>query len=178
MLTMNFDRCTECEKDFKCREAAQTHYFHKHPNEMQICPECDMLITNSRSIMYHWKTKHVNSAIPLHIRSASGHGYSKALYKYFKQNQCKMCQQTFENSIESRNHYIEDHKIEFELCSICFKGFRNENLVKDHWWQKHYDMPFVKYGIAATKDVTVEKVSWKIIFGIRLIHMLNILTLN
>lgn len=155
MLTLNFEQCTECDHKFDNRNSAQMHYHLTHPNEMQLCPECDMLIINSRSMLYHWKIKHAFLSKPLYLGQTSSIGLSKQLFTNFKQKTCGVCDKVFSTAVESRKHFIDEHEIAFEICSLCLKGFHNERLLLSHWRKRHYDMPFKRYANDKRKNCKV-----------------------
>lgn len=69
-FTLDFEYCSVCNKKFLTQEAAMLHYSNKHPDEMQMCSECGMLVTSSRQMPYHFKTKHPFTAIPLYLKSS------------------------------------------------------------------------------------------------------------
>lgn len=121
------------------------HYNQTHSDEMQICSECDMLITNARQMPYHFKTKHPMVTLPLFLKSPRSFGYSIELFDLFNKKKCKICKQKFRSIIESQRHFIDEHDMKFELCSVCITGFRTESQLHAHWRQKHDDLKFIEF---------------------------------
>lgn len=144
-FTLNLEKCAPCKKSFNSRNAATMHYNNKHPNEMQICPECDMLIASSRNMAYHWKTKHETMEIPIHLRSVRSHGFMSDLIRSFRLKTCEICILSFSSLIECRRHFIDDHEITFELCSVCHKGFTSDQNLRFHWNKCHSELTFEKF---------------------------------
>lgn len=144
-FTLNFEKCMPCAKSFSTRNAATMHYNQKHPNEMQVCTECDMLIANSRSMPYHWKTKHAQMEFPIHLKSTRSSGFMNELMRSFRIKFCEICVKTFESTVECRKHFIDDHDILFELCSVCLKGFSSTQNLRFHWDKVHGELPFEKF---------------------------------
>lgn len=154
-LTLDFEHCSMCDKNFTSREAAMMHYNHKHPDEMQICPECDMLIAKASSMAYHFKTKHPMVAIPLFLRTTRSIGYKLEMFALFNKKECDICKQKFKSIAESQRHFNKEHEIIFELCSICMKGFRTESRLVTHWAEKHEDQKFVAFEAPASMEEVI-----------------------
>lgn len=152
-FTLNFEHCSVCNKKFFTREAAMMHYSNKHPDELQICSECEMLITNSRKMVYHFKTKHPTCVIPLYLKSTRSIGFTKELYDQFNVNKCTTCQLIFDAKSESQQHFIDAHEIKFELCSICMRSFRSETSLLTHWAHSHADSKFVEFNAQTPMEV-------------------------
>lgn len=121
------------------------HYNNKHSDELQMCSECGMLITNSRKMVYHFKTKHPTCVMPLHMKSTRSIGFTKELYDQFNVKQCTTCQLVFDAKVDSQQHFIDAHDIKFELCSICMRSFRSEATLLTHWAYSHTDSKFVEF---------------------------------
>lgn len=149
-FSLDFDKCSKCKKDFPSHEAAMQHYNHKHPDEMQMCPECNTLLSNSRQISYHFKTKHPTVMVPLYLKSSRALGYAKTMFEQFTANRCTICKLEFKTKAETHSHFKEDHDLEFHSCSACSKSFRFESALLTHWnsthWaQRHTDLEFAEY---------------------------------
>lgn len=144
-FTLDFDRCSVCTKDFTSNEAAMMHHNQKHPEEMQMCPECNMLVLNSRKMFYHFKRNHSTVTFPLFLKSTRAMGYSKELFIQYKSNECTICKLVFETKAEAQAHFKDEHEIKFEICSVCSKGFRNESILLRHWAQVHNGLKFVEF---------------------------------
>lgn len=146
---MNFEHCSVCVKKFLSDESAMMHYNHKHPEEMQMCSECGMLVSNARTMAYHFKTKH-SDELPLHLKSSRSAGFKNEMFNLFNKKQCPICKQTFKSVIESHCHFVEEHDMKFDLCSVCLKGFRTDSALLTHWGQHHEHLKFVEFE-ASTK---------------------------
>lgn len=144
-FTLDFEHCSMCSKNFPTSEAAMMHYNNKHPDELQMCCECGMLVTNSRQIAYHFKTKHTSIVMPLHMKSSRNTGFTKELFDQFNLNKCITCKQNFDSKGDAQKHYIEEHELKFELCSVCTRSFRSEPNLLTHWTQHHAELKFVEF---------------------------------
>lgn len=152
-FTLDFEHCSMCDKNFPNQEAAMMHYNNKHPDELQMCAECGMLITNTRQLHYHFKIKHPFIVMPLFLKSSRAFGFTKELFDQFKLNKCTTCKLTFDSMNASQRHYIEEHEQKFEICSICLQSFRTEALLLTHWVQNHADSNFVEFQAQTTMEV-------------------------
>ncbi|XP_031628314.1 zinc finger protein Xfin-like [Contarinia nasturtii] len=153
-FTLDFDKCSKCIKKFPTREAALMHYNQNHPQEMQICPECDMLVTSTRVMSYHFKSKHPTTVMPLYLKTSRAVGYSKELFDQFNMNMCTICKLEFTKKVDSLNHFNDEHGIKFEICSVCTRGFRTEAMLLSHWARSHEHLKFVEF--KAQKSMQVE----------------------
>lgn len=144
-FTLDFDKCSMCKRDFVTREAAQMHYQQIHPNEMQMCPECEMLLSNARVLPYHYKSKHPNIVLPIYLKSVRAIGYAKELFNQFNMHMCTICKLEFTTKSKSLQHFNDEHAIKFEICSVCQRGFRTEALLLSHWARIHDHLKFIEF---------------------------------
>lgn len=156
-FTLDFEYCSVCSKKFLTQEAAMLHYNNKHPDEMQMCCECEMLVTSSRQMPYHFKTKHPSIAMPQYLKSSSAIGLANLLFDQFKLKQCTTCKQVFNSNVDGQKHFIEEHEIKFELCSICMRSFRSEATLLTHWAHSHENSKFVEFVAHTSIEVSVFK---------------------
>lgn len=131
------------------------HYVNKHPDEMQMCPECNTLLTSSRQISYHFKTKHPTVFVPLYLKSSRAMGYAKAMYEQFITNRCTICKIDFKTKTETQHHFNEDHDYTCHSCSACSKSFRFQSTLLTHWAQNHADLEFVEFRAQLTTEVSI-----------------------
>lgn len=144
-FTLDFEHCSMCEKNFLCQESAMLHYNKNHPDDMQMCPECNMLISNARTMPYHYKTKHPSITMPLHVKPSQPKVFFKRMFDEFLSNHCTVCKQNFKTNAESQFHFNDEHDIKYEICSVCMKNFRTEQHLITHWANKHKDLKFVEF---------------------------------
>lgn len=138
-----------------------SHYMRTHPTEIQKCPKCDMLITNSRSVPHHWKAKHSQVIMPYYL--SLGNDYCKDIFKQFVNKFCKLCKRKMDTIAESREHFHQKHKIFFEICLICSVGLQTKRVLRAHNFRKHkytkIDRNCVKVGCTdkttSTDDATM-----------------------
>lgn len=152
-FTLDFDKCSKCVKDFSSNEAAMMHYNNKHPDEMQICPECNSLLATSRQMLYHFKTKHSEVVVPIYLKSVRSVGYGETLFEEFTANRCSICKLEFKTRADAQTHFNEDHELAFKCCSVCSKNFRYESQLKKHWEQCHKDMTSVDLNAEISMEV-------------------------
>ncbi|XP_055296715.1 zinc finger protein 26-like [Sitodiplosis mosellana] len=152
-FTLDFEHCSVCSRKFPTREAAMLHYNNKHSDEIQMCPECEMLVTNSRQMPYHFKTKHPTIVMPLYLKSSRRVGFTKELFDQFNLNKCTTCQQVFNSKGHGQRHFLDEHEIKFELCSICMRSFRSEAALLTHWAHSHENSKFVEFEAQTPMEV-------------------------
>lgn len=115
--------------------AAISHYVQIHPNEIQKCPKCETLITNSRSLPNHWRTEHPQEIMPYYM--SLDKYYRIELFQQFYNKYCKICMRTMETIAESRAHFHEKHNVVFEVCTICSEGFQTYTMLQAHNSRQH-----------------------------------------
>ena len=141
--------CSECGEMVKSAIGLKRHVRKVHnkilngPLVMK-CPFCEETYEHS---LAHSRSKILNHVQTYHFNEKDNQIYIDFMESLPK-NKCKVCNLSFENYTDYKNHKADKHKYTIKPsentlpCSICAKLFQNESSLKSHMKQ-HQDPKYV-----------------------------------
>lgn len=113
-------RCLECQEKFMLWKPLTSHLWRLHKIDMELysCDKCD------------YKTNSLSNLNTIH----------KLIHSTIKAFQCDICQKSFKNQKQLRNHkriHRQDVQKEVTICELCSKSFRDRTRLKSHMDSVH-----------------------------------------